>query len=68
MKSYSLLFQLIISIILEDKNRTIKQFHLYREKIANNLLTNLSKDYIIYKYIFNIKKQKLATISYASNT
>lgn len=66
-KSYFLSFQLTIFTILKDKNKTIKQICLYKEKNANNLQTNLSQDYIIHRHISYIKEYKLVTISYTIN-
>lgn len=51
----------------KDNNKIIKQFHLYKEKNANNLPASLLASYLIYKYISYTKKQKLAFINCVTN-
>lgn len=57
-----------MSNMLRNKNKTLKQFCLYREKNTNNLPTKLPKDHTIHKFVSYIKKQKLTTINYIINT
>lgn len=67
-KSYSPPSQPAMSTMPEEENRTIEQFRLHGEKNADNLPAHLPEDHTTRRSISYTKEQKLAAISYATNT
>lgn len=68
MKSYSPPSQPAMSTMPEEENRTIEQFRLHREKNTDNLPAHLPEAHTTRRRISYTKEQKLAAISYATNT